>query len=162
MLVRARRPGVRFVAAAADASSEAAIRYAVAQTKLPVTIVRGVSAAFEDADAAWIASGTAVLEAALRGVPAAAFYIIAKSQVAIAKRVWRGKYITLPNILLDREVVPEFLQDAATPEALANAALALLEDPAQQLAADRELRERLGGADALGRCADFALELARS
>ena len=161
-LVRARRPDVTFVAAAADAASEAAIREAVARTTVPVSIVRGVTTAFEGADAAWIASGTAVLEAALRAVPAAAFYIIAKSQVAIAKRVWRGKYITLPNILLDREIVPEFLQDAATPQALADAMLGLLEDPAAQLAGDRELRERLGGPDALGRCADFALELARS
>jgi lipid-A-disaccharide synthase len=161
-LVRAARPNVRFVAAAADAASEAAIRRAVAQTTLPVTVVRGVTAAFEDADAAWIASGTAVLEAALRAVPAAAFYIIAKSQVAIAKRVWRGKYITLPNILLDREIVPEFLQDDATPQALADAVLGLLSDPSAQLEGDRELRERLGGSDALGRCADFALELARS
>ncbi len=161
-LVRARRPDVRFVAAAADAASEAAIAAAVARAQLPVTIVRGVSAAFETADAAWIASGTAVLEAALRAVPAAALYVIAKSQVAIAKRVWRGKYITLPNILLGREIVPEFLQDAATPQALAESMLALLDDPSQQLAGDRELRERLGGPDALGRCADFAVELARS
>jgi lipid-A-disaccharide synthase len=161
-LVRARRPNVRFVAAAADAASEAAIAAAVARAQLPVTIVRGVSAAFETADAAWIASGTAVLEAALRAVPAAALYVIAKSQVAIAKRVWRGKYITLPNILLGREIVPEFLQDAATPQALAESMLALLDDPSQQLAGDRELRERLGGPDALGRCADFAVELARS
>jgi lipid-A-disaccharide synthase len=161
-IVRARRPSATFVAAAADAASHAAIAAAVAKTEVPVTIVRGVAAAFENADAAWIASGTAVLEAALREVPCVALYIIAKSQVAIAKRVWRGRFITLPNILLDRELVPEFLQDAATPEALAHALLAELEDPGPQLRGDRELRERLGRPDALARCADFAVELART
>jgi lipid-A-disaccharide synthase len=161
-LVRARRPHVRFVAAAADSASEAAIAAGVAASGLSIGIVRGVGDAFADADAAWIASGTAVLEAALREVPAVAFYIIAKSQVPIAKRVWRGRFITLPNILLDREVVPELLQDAATPQALAAAMLAQLADPAVQIAGDRELRARLGASDALERCADFAVELARA
>ncbi len=54
------------------------------------------------------------------------------------------------------------MQDDATPSALAAAMLALLADPSAQLAGDRELRERLGGTDALARCADFAVELARS
>lgn len=161
-LVRARRPNVAFVAAAADAISQTAIEAAVAKTGVAVRVVRGVSAAFEEADAAWIASGTAVLEAALREVPAVALYIIKKSQVAIAKRIWHGKYITLPNILLDREIVPELLQDAATPEALADAMLAQLEAPQTQLAGDRELRVRLGNPDALDRCADYAVELARA
>ena len=160
-IVRARRPNVTFVAAAADAASHAAIARAVATSDVPVRIVRGVAAAFEGADAAWIASGTAVLEAALREVPCVALYIIAKSQVAIAKRVWRGRFITLPNILLDRELVAEFLQDAATPEALAAALLRQLDDPQAQLLGDRELRERLGRPDALARCAEFAVELSR-
>jgi lipid-A-disaccharide synthase len=126
------------------------------------TVVRGARAALDAADAAFVASGTAVLEAALREVPTVALYVIAKSQVPIAKRVWRGKYITLPNLLLDRPVVPELLQDAATPAALADAAEALLRSPDAQLAEFRTLRAKLGPPDALARCAAFAVALARS
>ena len=161
-IVHAKRPHVTFVAAAADALSQSLIAAEAAKSDVSVSIVRGVAAAFESADGAWIASGTAVLEAALREVPAVALYIIKKSQVPIAKRVWRGKYITLPNILLDREIVPELLQDDATPQALAAAMLAQLENPQPQLDGDRELRARLGNPDALDRCADYAVELARS
>jgi lipid-A-disaccharide synthase len=161
-IVRERRPQATFIAAAADAMSHDAIAAAAARTDVPVEIVRGAAAAFDRADAAWIASGTAVLEAALREVPAVALYIIKRSQVAIAKRVWRGRFITLPNILLDREVVPELLQDAATPQALADAMLAQLREPHVQIGGDRELRARMGRPDALDRCADFAVELART
>jgi lipid-A-disaccharide synthase len=103
-----------------------------------------------------------VLEATLREVPTVAIYIVLEAQVPIARRIWKRPYITLPNILLDREVVPELLQDDATPRRLADALCALLDDPSQQLAAMREVRAVLGAPDALDRTADFALELARS
>lgn len=160
--VRERRPRMRFVAAAADAASAAAIARTVRGCGIPVEIVSGARAALDLADVAWIASGTAVLEAALREVPCVALYIIAKAQVPIAKRVWRGRFITLPNILLDRAVVPELLQDAATPDALAEEALALLDEPARQLAGLRELRERLGPPDALEQCARYVIAAART
>ena len=98
-----------------------------------------------------------MLEAALREVPCVALYIIAEAQVPIAKRMWRLKYATLPNILLDREAVPELLQHDATPGRLARALEALLADPESQLRELRMLRAELGPPDALARCAEFAL-----
>jgi lipid-A-disaccharide synthase len=164
-LVRAHRPHARFAIGAADADAERQIARALARSRLEgARVVRGARAAFDDADAAWIASGTAVLEAALREVPTVALYIIAEAQVAMAKRIWIGKhpYITLPNILLGREVVPELLQQRATPERLAAALGAVLDDPRPQLRGLREVRAVLGAPDALRRSAAFAVEVARS
>jgi len=161
-LLRAARPELRVVASAADADAEEFLREHPARAGLEVSIVRGAREALDAADVALIASGTAVLEAALREVPAVALYVISRAQVRIAKRVWRGRFITLPNLLLDRPVVPELLQDAATPEALAGAAQTLLAEPGAQLADYRALRARLGPPDALQRCAAFAVALARS
>jgi lipid-A-disaccharide synthase len=161
-LLRERRPYAAFVVSAADADAEASIRRTLSADSVPLTIVRGARAALDVADAAWIASGTAVLEAALREVPCVALYVIAAAQVPLAKRVWTGRFITLPNILLDREIVPEFLQDDATPEALADALDLLLADPSSQRAGMQALRSQLGEPDALGRCAAFAVAVARS
>ena len=174
-VLRARRPRVRFTIAAADAATETMIAAEMQRAFLPpfvaeergesagtgFEIVRGAAAALDVADAAWIASGTAVLEAALREVPAVAFYIVSQAQVAIARRIWKRPYITLPNILLDRCVVPECLQEDATPERLADEIDALLAEPAAQLPGLREVRAALGDPNALERSAAFALGLAR-
>jgi len=164
-LIRAQRPLARFVIGAADAEAEELIRETVGPgERESIQIVRGARAALDAADAAWIASGTAVLEAALREVPAVALYIISDASVGYAKRVWLNKhrYVTLPNLLLEREIVPEYLQEAATPEALAAALEALLNDPTQQLGEMRALRGVLGAPDTLRRCAAFAVEVAKS
>lgn len=157
-----RRPHLRAVAGAADAQSEATLRKAFARMRLSdVRIVRGVRAAIADADAAWVSSGTAVLECALSGVPAVAFYIIVRSLVAHARRVYRGRFITIPNLVLQREVIPELVQERATPHALATQMDAVLRDPTRQYAQFTELRAALGPADALERCAAYAVEVAK-
>ncbi|MGH7748071.1 MAG: lipid-A-disaccharide synthase [Candidatus Dormibacteria bacterium] len=161
-LLRERRPDARFVVAAADRLCERLIAEALAKQAVPrLEVVRGARAALDVADAAWIASGTAVLEAALREVPLVAFYIVARAQEPLARRLWHRPSITLPNLVLGREVVPELLQANATPSRLAAALEALLAAPAAQLAAARDLRAALGAPDALSRCAAFAVALAR-
>ena len=167
-IVRRKRPHATFTLGAADSEAEATIARVLGATFLPafggrglgLRIVRGARAALEGADAAWIASGTAVLEACLLEVPTVALYVLARAQVAIAKRVWRNPFITLPNILAGAEIVPELVQDAVTPQALASAIEALLEDPRGQLAGMRAVRASLGPKDALERCAAFATDLA--
>ena len=140
-----------------------AFRKAIAAERLAdVTIVAGVHDAIIDADAAWVSSGTAVLETALSGVPSIALYIINPLLVRHARRVYSGKYIALPNLVAGREIVPEFLQTDATPANLAQAMDRILSDPAQQYLQFDALRTALGPADALQRCARFAVELARA
>jgi lipid-A-disaccharide synthase len=162
-ILQSARPQLRGVFAAATDTGEKRLHRVVARQRLQgVSVVRGVQAAVADADAALVASGTAVLETVLLGVPSVALYVIAASLVRHARRVYSGKYITLPNLVLGRELVPELLQDEATPERLAAAAEALLRDPSQQYASFAELHERLGPPTALDDCARFAVALGRA
>ncbi len=164
--LRGARPQLEIVVAAAHREAERWIASALAEVAAAgeIAIVPGARAALEIADAAFVASGTAVLEAALLEVPTVALYILSRAQIAYARRALLGRFpfVTLPNLLLGRAAIPELLQDAATPEALAAALEALLRDPSAQLAASRELRAALGPPDALARCAEFAAGLARS
>ena len=80
------------------------------------------------ADVSLVASGTATLEAALIKRPMVITYKIAPSSWWIGKRLVKLPYVGLPNILAGRLVVPEILQDAATPENLAEALVRLYED----------------------------------
>jgi len=162
-LLRERRPRLRAVFGAADARGEALIRRTIAREGLDgASVVRGVAAALSGADAAWVASGTAVLETALCGVPAVALYIITPILVKHGRSLIRHKYITLPNLVLGREAIPELLQEAATPERLAAELDAILRDPSSRYAQLAELREALGPRDALERCAQFAVALAKA
>jgi lipid-A-disaccharide synthase len=163
-LLRAARPKLRGILSAADADADrlitAMLRSRGAEDTGRLELVRGSQPALDQADAAWIASGTAVLEAALREVPTVAFYVVSRSQVEIGRRVWSGPHVTLPNIVLGKEIVPELLQEDATPERLATALGRALDDPSEQLRGMRELRPLLGAPDALDRCAAYALDLA--
>lgn len=159
-LLRARRPNARAIASASDEKSERALRKAFAGAA-GVTIVRGLHAAIDDADAAWVAGGTALLEVVLAGVPAVALYVIPSYLEGYAKRIYNGRFYTLPNLIAGREVVPELIQDRATPQALADAMDALLRDPAAQRAGLSDVRAALGPTDALERCAAFSVRLAR-
>ena len=80
------------------------------------------------ADVSLVASGTATLEAALIKRPMVITYKIAKLSYWIMKRMAYQPFVGLPNVLAGREVVPEILQDKATPENLAEALIKLYED----------------------------------
>jgi lipid-A-disaccharide synthase len=166
-VLRATRPNLRAVFGAASAQGERMIARAIKRERVEnVTIVHGVAEAIADADAAFVASGTAVLETVLAGVPSVALYIVNPMVVGygrrMQKRIFKARYITLPNLVLERELVPEFLQDAATPEALAETMESLLRDPSQQYQHFAEVRTRLGPPNALEDCAKFAVALAKA
>jgi lipid-A-disaccharide synthase len=95
-------------------------------------------------DVTLIASGTATLEAALFKRPMVITYVMHALNWQMMKRMSYQPWVGLPNILLNDFAVPEFLQGDATPERLARAGLAWLDDPARCAA----LRERF---DALHR-----------
>lgn len=81
------------------------------------------------ADVVLVASGTASLEAALLKRPMAICYRIGKWQYRLMKRMAYLPWIGLPNILFNETVVPELIQDAATPQAMADALDGWLKDP---------------------------------
>ncbi|WP_020203933.1 MULTISPECIES: lipid-A-disaccharide synthase [Cupriavidus] len=97
--------------------------------QIPLTIVDGQShLAMEAADVILLASGTATLEAALYKKPMVISYKVPWLTAQIMKRQGYLPYVGLPNILSGRFVVPELLQDDATPEALARETLLQLND----------------------------------
>ena len=156
--VREVRPNVRAVLVAADDDAHAHVEHLLSfRSPLPLEVVRDARAALREADVAAVASGTAVLEAALIGTPAVALYVMAPAQAKIARRIYRGQYITLPNLVVGGPVVPELLQEAATPAALADAIVTLMADPLQQSAGYARVRAALGPPDSLQRNADWVL-----
>jgi len=89
-----------------------------------------------DAKQAWVASGTATLEAALLNTPMVVVYRTSELTYRLAKRLARVHFISLPNLLLDRACVPELIQHECT-------AARLLE------ATEKGLEGQLEGFDAL-------------
>ena len=158
--LRATRPALEVILAAADEDAAVMLRTHCSQAGIDATIVDGVAEAFARADVACIASGTAVLEAALCEIPAVATYVLSAAQARIARRVYRGRWITLPNLVSGTEIVPERLQDDATPEQLCADLERLLLDPSEQLAHLRTLRPLLGPHDAIDRIAEHLLAVA--
>ncbi len=156
------RRRARFLIGAADSDARGFIVEMLAcHPSGAIDVVDSAQSALAAADAAWIASGTAVLEAALCGVPAITLYILPRATARVARRVYRGAYVSIPNLVLQQAVIPEFLQEAASAENLTPAMDALLRDPAPQYSHLRSLRSALGPADALSKCAAFALSLAQ-
>lgn len=112
------------------------------RTDLPLTLLFGHShEALAAADLALVASGTATLEAALFKTPMVIAYRQSPVTWALMKRMLYLPYIGLPNILAGERLVPEFIQDKATPGALANALLELLQDPGMQRRQIERFRE---------------------
>jgi len=160
-IVRHRRPDATAVISAVDpAAADLILNDLGRRSPMPVTVVERGTEALAACDVAAVASGTAVLEAALAEVPTVALYVISAAQARIARRIYHRPYVTLPNLVLDEPAVPELLQEAATPMALADAIDTLLGAPGAQLDAFRRLRAALGPPDSLDRCARFALAVA--
>lgn len=108
-------------------------------------------AAFAGCTAALAVSGTVSLELAAAGAPMVVAYRAAPATAFLARRLVKVKYASLVNILEDAPIIPEYLFDAATPEALATAVDHLLTDPkarqAQTTRFDKVMRD-LGRGDA--------------
>ena len=116
------------------------------------------------ARAAIVCSGTATLEAALSRTTMVVIYRASRAMEIEEKiiRFKRPKFISLPNIVLDRLAVPELIQEGATPETLRAALKPLLEDSperASQLEAFEELDSILGADDAITKAAQIAIGL---
>ena len=129
------QPSLRFVLPVADPGLRADIeRMMAAYSSLSahVNIINGRSHdCLEAADVVLVASGTATLEAALFKRPMVISYKMPPVSAWIMRRKGSISYIGLPNILAGEFLVPELVQEAATPDALARAVLDWLHDPAR-------------------------------
>jgi lipid-A-disaccharide synthase len=126
------------------------VREGAADWPTPLHIVEGDAdkyAAFDAADVALAASGTVTAELALAKTPMVAAYRVGGLTYALVKGLMKTRFVTLPNIILDRAAVPEFVQDAATPQVLAERVEELFTDEtaaAVQTEALKEFGRRLG------------------
>ncbi|HEX4882602.1 MAG TPA: lipid-A-disaccharide synthase, partial [Casimicrobiaceae bacterium] len=105
------------------------IRHRLDLSALPITLLYGhADDALRAADVGLVASGTATLEAALARCPHVIFYKVTRLTAWIVQRRLSIPYVGLPNVLAGRFVVPEFLQDDASPVNLAQALVNLFDD----------------------------------
>jgi len=115
------------------------------------------------ADVALIKSGTATLEAALEGTPHVTAWRTSAFTWAAARRLVEVDHVGLPNLVMGRRIVPEFLQDDLEPTRVADVLLELLEngsaERARQIDDLQRVRELLGGPGASRRVAELAAEL---
>ncbi len=100
------------------------------------------------ANVGMVASGTATLEAVLSQLPFVLIYRVAWLTYLAARLVVRIKYLGMPNVLADREIVPEFIQHKAQPRAIVAAVTRLLTDKSERA---RMLADFAGVAQKLGR-----------
>ncbi len=133
-LLARRDPGLVFIAPMAGERQRAYYTEIVNKAGLadvPVRLIDGQShEAIAAADAVLVASGTATLEVALFKKPMVIAYKVMGASWQIMRHMGYQPWIGLPNILAREFVVPEYLQHAATPEALADAVQRQLDDPA--------------------------------
>jgi len=118
--------------------------------------------ALAEADVAIASTGTVTMECAFFGVPTVTLYKTSWSTYQIGKRIVKVKWLTMPNILADEEVFPEFVQGAATPDNIAGAALELLQNEPRRIQIKKRLAEvvsSLGGPGANARAATAILSL---
>ena len=124
-LLLQRDPAVRFVVPMAGAAQTAYLRHLLAQSGLQdmalQIVERDSHTALAAADAVLVASGTASLEVALFKKPMVIAYKMLRASWEILRHLGYQPWIGLPNILAREFLVPELLQDAATPAALADA-----------------------------------------
>lgn len=97
--------------------------------------------ALTGATVALASTGTVTLECAWFGVPTVALYRTSALTYAIGRRIVTVTFLAMPNLLAGEAVMPEFVQDAASADALAGAVRALLQNPARRAAQQAKLRE---------------------
>lgn len=147
--LQAQHPDLQLVVPCVNRDREVQVR-ALAEAlevKLPLTLVRGRSReVMASADVVLLASGTATLEAMLLKKPMVVSYRLNRLTFALVSRLVKVSWVSLPNLLAGKALVPELLQDDATPERLAGAVLEQLDNPAERdhlIQAFAELHETL-------------------
>ncbi|MCB1693155.1 MAG: lipid-A-disaccharide synthase [Pseudomonadales bacterium] len=129
VLIAEAMPDARFVIPSANEKRKAQLEEMVArlESNISVAILDGdAMRAMQAADVVLVNSGTATLEAMLLKKPMVMSYRLGAMTYAIVSRLVTTPYFALPNILARRALVPELIQDRATPEALSAAVLDLL------------------------------------
>jgi lipid-A-disaccharide synthase len=165
-LIASKRPQTRFAAAASSPEMEALMREILNEQGLECQLsLRNAHYLMQKACAGMVASGTATLEASFFRLPYVLIYKAAWLTFFVGRRLVKVQWLGIVNILAGKEVVREFLQEEARPEAIAAELLTLLNDNAARnrlLGETEKVIAQLGAPGASERAAAAILEQLRA
>lgn len=153
-------PDVQFCIAAAPSLSAEFYSSFIGNSQVKI-VYNETYSLLQRANAALVTSGTATLETALFGVPEAVCYKGSKISYWIARQLIKVKYISLVNLIMDRLVVTELIQDDFNETQLETELQTLLYNEQRKLALKKdfmELKSKLGGAGASAKTADLMIQ----
>ncbi len=158
--IREAIPGAQFVVARAPNLSDELF---VECERYGARAVEGeTDAVLASADVALVASGTATVQAALHDTPMVVVYRVSPTTYRIGRRLVKVDTFGMVNLIAGTRLVPELIQDACTPEAIAREAVSMLTDPERAStirAGLADVRRRLGGPGASRRAAEAILKV---
>jgi lipid-A-disaccharide synthase len=163
-----REPRLRFLLALAPSLSEADVRSrcrAGLPADFPLDVVPGQAReAIRAADVVLAKPGTVTLEAALLERPMVVMGRANPLTAWVLRRAVKVPWLAMPNLIAEKAIVPELLQQEAVPARIADAVLGLLDGPerAEQLRGLDGVRQALGDGGAVGRTCDIAEEMIAS
>ncbi len=156
-LIAQRVPDTQFIVARAG-NLDDALFLPARQAGVAMAIVEGqTDAVLAAADVALTASGTATVQTALHGTPMVVVYRLSGLEYSLGRRFVKVDTYAMVNLIAGERIVPELIQDAFTPDAVAQEAVSLLTDPvraATMRAGLAAVRTRLGGPGASRRAAN--------
>lgn len=159
--LRRARPELQFLVSRAPTVPAELVAELLGELAVDVPILDGdVHAGLAHAVCAVVASGTATVEAALLGTPMVVVYRVGRMSYALGRRFVRVPHFSMVNLIAERALVPELIQDGMTPEAIEEHVLQLLEPGAAdaQRQGLAEVKTKLGGGGASARAADAVSE----
>lgn len=161
--LHSQRPDAVFIIPVAPSLQRSELERRLSGTHLPLYLVEGhIYDVATACDVVVTVSGTVTLQLALTGTPMVILYKVAPLSYAIGKCLIEVPFVGLPNIVAGREIVREFIQDAAQPSALCTEIEKLLTDPvyAQRMRDNlADVRQRLGSPGCSLRVADMIAEM---
>lgn len=162
--IRAAKPDLRACLVSPNNRVQKAVRERLLPRDLELR-VGDLGSVLRETDVALASTGTVTLECAYFGVPTVALYRTSWLTYQIGKRLIRVKFLAMPNLLAGEAIFPEFIQTAATASNLAQAVLALLDNPARREAVRVKLAgivRTLGSPGASARAAAAIVSLVRA
>jgi len=126
-------------------------KWGMGESPAEITVTRDARAALAEARAAVVASGTATVEAAVIGTPFVMVYRVSNLTYRLGKRMVKVPFYAMPNLIAEREVIPELVQQDFTTERVVSELEKILPDGAareRMLEGLAEVRARLQGSEA--------------
>ena len=166
-IIKRTLPTSRFMVSCAESINPDLVSTIVSHyaSTFEIEIIKGsIGKIFKQSRMVVAASGTVTLEAALYGMPTVIIYKVSPLSYWIGKRLIKVKYIGIANLIAQKELQPELIQDDASPQAIAAAVTGMINDPERLRKNEKELigiRDLLGGTGASDRVAGIALDLIR-